>query len=96
MRLNRLGPNHCHADSDDYSPGSTFVGGDDGGDRVYNHFHSFGNGIDNTSSFNVSIEWSDVEAIIRTFFEKGHPEAVRLERARELALAVAGVAQNSN
>jgi hypothetical protein len=99
MRLKRIGDADGRdewADSINYDSGSTYRGGLDEGKRVYNHFEKFGSGLQNTSLFRVSLEWSDVEAIIRTFAEMGHAEAVRLERARKLAAAVEAVADNSN
>jgi hypothetical protein len=36
----------------------------------------------------VSLDWADVEALVETLAEKGHPSALRLERARKLAAAV--------
>jgi hypothetical protein len=96
MRLNRLGPNSHHADSNSYSDDSPYIGGKDEGERVYNHFKRFGTGTENFNDFNVSLEWSDVEAITRTFFEMGLPEAVRLDRARKLAAAVEEFAKSLN
>ena len=96
MRLNRLGPNAHHADSNDYKPYSVYQGGKDEGERVYNHFLGFGSGTERFPDFNVSLEWSDVEAIIRTFSKMGHLEAARLERARGLAAAVDQFMQSVN
>jgi hypothetical protein len=96
MRLKRLGANYHHADSDSYGSHSAYKGGEDDGERVYNHFRRFGGGTENFNDFNVSLQWSDVEAIVRTFSEMGHPEAVRLERARKLAAAVEEFAKDSN
>jgi hypothetical protein len=36
----------------------------------------------------VSLTWADVEVFIEAFAKKGHPSALRLERARKLAAAV--------
>jgi hypothetical protein len=71
-------------------------GGKDDGERVYNHFLRFGSGTENFSDFNVSLGWSDVEGIIKHFFEMGHSEAVRFDRARKLAAAVEEFAKHSN
>jgi hypothetical protein len=98
MRLKRIGDAAGRdewADSADYRSRSHYRGGLDEGERVYNHFDRFGSGLQNTNLFRVSLEWSDVEAIIRTFAEKGFTEAIRLQRARKLAAAVEEIAQNS-
>jgi hypothetical protein len=68
----------------------------DEGERVYVHFERFGLGTENTNLFRVSLDWSDLEAILRKFSEMGHTEAVRLECARKLASAIEDVAKNSN
>ena len=99
MRLKRIGDTDGRdewADSSEYDSGSPYRGSLDDGKRVYNHFKKFGSGSQNTSLFRVSLEWSDVEAIIRAFAEMGLAEAVRLERAQNLAGAVEAVAKNSN
>ena len=87
MRLKRIGNENHHADSDIYSPHSVFKGGQDDGERVYNCFLRFGSGTENFNDFSVSLQWSDVEAILLIFCEMGQPEAVRSHRARKLAVA---------
>jgi hypothetical protein len=99
MRLKRIGEAAGRdewTDSAEYSAGSPYRGELDAGQRVYNHFRDFGSGLQNKNLFRVSLEWSDVEAIIATFVEMGHPEAARLERAKRLGAAVEQIAQNSN
>jgi hypothetical protein len=99
MRLKRIGGAAGRdewADSINYSSSSPYRGELDEGGRVYNHFEKFGSGPQNTNLFRVSLEWPDVEAIIRTFVEMGHPEAMRLERAMKLTAVVEEIAQNSN
>jgi hypothetical protein len=99
MRLKRIGDAAGRdewSDSADYSSSSPYRGDLDDGQRVYNHFSNFGSGLQNTNLFRVSLEWSDVEAIIAAFVEMGHPKAARLERAKRLSTAVEQIAQNSN
>ena len=43
---------------------------------------------ENANDFRVSLDWSDVEEIVRVFCEMNHPEATRLVRARNLAAAI--------
>jgi hypothetical protein len=95
MRLQRLTSSHWHAhhaDSDRY----TVCGDGDEEKTASILFLKFGAGSERFSDFTVSLEWSDVEAIIRAFSDKGHLEAGRLERARMLAAAVEEIAKNSN
>jgi hypothetical protein len=90
MRLQRLTSSYMHAhhaDSDAY----TVSGDSDEEQTASTHF-----GSERFSDFRVSLEWSDVEALIRAFSEKGHVEAARMERARMLAMAVEEIAKNSN
>jgi hypothetical protein len=99
MRLKRIGhaaAQDHYADSDEYSSRSAYRGGEDGGQRVYNHFLRFGGGSENFNDFRVSLEWSDVEAIIQIFSASGHAEAMRLERARKLGAAVEELVKISN
>jgi hypothetical protein len=74
---------HAHyADSDAYA----VYGNGDEETTASIHFSQFGAGSERFSDFRVSLEWSDVEALIRAFSEKGYLEAARLERARMLAI----------
>jgi hypothetical protein len=96
MRLERLTPpNSTHAyqaDSDRYSVCE--YGDKEPTADVLSL--KFGASSERFSDFEVSLKWSDVEALIRVFSDKGHLEAVRLERARKLATAVEEIAKNSN
>jgi hypothetical protein len=44
----------------------------------------------------LSLSWADVEAAIASFAEKGHPDAVVLERAGQLASAIGDQVKNSD
>jgi hypothetical protein len=71
MRLQRLTSSYMHAhhaDSDAY----TVYGDGDEELTASTHFTHFGAGSERFSDFRVSLEWSDVEALIRAFSEKGH------------------------
>jgi hypothetical protein len=95
MRLQRLTSSYMHAhhaDSDAY----TVSGDSDEEQTASTLFSHFGAGSERFSDFWVSLEWSDIEALIRAFSEKGHLEAARLERARMLAMAVEEIAKNSS
>jgi ABC-type branched-subunit amino acid transport system substrate-binding protein len=48
-------------------------------------FKRFGGGEHRKSDYEVLSTWQDVKAIIAKFSETGHPEAVSLQRALELA-----------
>lgn len=53
-------------------------------------FNRFGGGNYRKSDYEVLSDWEDVEAMIAKFCEAGHPEAIALKKARELARAVKG------
>jgi hypothetical protein len=91
MLLERIGssPKFDHqAKSANYSAHSAFRGARNGGEHVHIHFPRFGTGSENANDFRVSLDWSDVEEIVRVFCEMNHPEATRLVRARKLAAAI--------
>jgi hypothetical protein len=50
-------------------------------------FRSFGRGYERTSDFGVNMRWQDVETAIKSFSEMGHPEAIKLRNALNLASA---------
>lgn len=55
--------------------------------KVQIPFRSFGRGYERTSDFGVNLRWPDVEAAIKAFSEMGHPEAIKLRNALNLANA---------
>jgi hypothetical protein len=55
--------------------------------RVQVSFHEFGRGFERTSTFGVNLRWNDLEAALKAFSEMGHPEAIRLRNALDLANA---------
>jgi hypothetical protein len=55
---------------------------------VVARFDRFGTGTNRKSDYEVLSEWQDVEEMILKFCQAGHPEALRLQAARQLAEAV--------
>lgn len=55
---------------------------------VVARFDRFGGGTHRKSDYEVLSEWQDVEELIAKFCDAGHPEAIFLKTARELAAAV--------
>ena len=55
---------------------------------VVARFDRFGGGINPKSDYEVLSEWQDVEELILKFCQAGHPEALKLQAARQLADAV--------
>lgn len=55
------------------------------------HFDRFGGGDKRRSDYEVLAEWRDVEAMLAKFCELGHPEALALRDARDLAKAAKSV-----
>ena len=56
--------------------------------KVRAQFYSFGRGVERTSDFSVNLRWKDVEAALKSFSEMGHPKAIKLRNALDLANAV--------
>jgi len=50
-----------------------------------------GGGQHRKSDYEVLSEWQDVEDLIAKFCEAGHPEALAVQEARQLAAAVKGI-----
>ncbi|WP_159012676.1 hypothetical protein [Bradyrhizobium sp. S69] len=55
--------------------------------RVQIQFRSFGRGPERRSEFGVNLRWQDVEAVLKSFSDMGHPEAIKLRNALSLANA---------
>lgn len=55
--------------------------------QVRANFLNFGRGYERTSDFGVNLRWPDIEEAIKTFSEMGHPDAIRLRNALNLAKA---------
>lgn len=51
------------------------------------NFLNFGRGYERKSAFGVNLRWQDIEAAIKAFSEMGHPEAIKLRNAVDLAKA---------
>jgi hypothetical protein len=57
-------------------------------------FREFGRGAENFSWLQIIAGWNDVEELIEAFAKQGHPKAVRLQRADQLAAAVEALTNN--
>jgi hypothetical protein len=91
MWLDRVGSNprfDHQVKSTSYSSHSTYRDARNDGEHAHVHFPRFGTGSENTNDFRASLDWSDVEAVIRVFCEMRHPEAARLMRAKTLTAAI--------
>jgi hypothetical protein len=91
MWLERIGstPRFDHqSKSMNYSAHSVYRDARNDGEHIHIHFPRFGIASENANDFRVSLDWSDVEAIIHVFCEMKHPEAARLMRAKMLAAAI--------
>jgi hypothetical protein len=91
MWLERIGSNpkfDCQAKSVSFSSYSTYRDARNDGEHIHVHFPRFGTILENANDFRASLDWSDVEAIVRVFCEMKHPEAARLMRAKTLAAAI--------
>ena len=55
---------------------------------VVARFDRFGKDINPKADYEVLSEWQDVEEMILKFCQAGHPEALKLQAARQLADAV--------
>jgi hypothetical protein len=88
LRLRRISDlmHSHHEDSDVYSHRRGDAEPDNC--RACVDFRRFGAGSENFSWFEVSLGWSDVEALIDAFSLMEHPEAAQLQRARKLAAAL--------
>ena len=99
MRLDRASSNAVHghsAESTKYNPHPFYKIFTKDDDRVYVEFTQFGAGSEKFSDFVVSLNWSDVEGIIQTFADMGGVDAVRLQRAAKLGMAVEEFVKTSN
>jgi len=98
MWLQRIGfdPKFDHqAKSTSYSSHSTYRDARNDGQHVHVHFPRFGTGAEQANDFRISLDWSDVEAMIRVFCEMNHPEAIRLMRAKTLTAAIEDFAKRA-
>ena len=97
MWLERIGSNprfDHQAKSTNYGSHSTYRDARNDGEHIHIHFPHFGPSSESAHDFRVSLDWSDVDAIIRVFCEMKHPEAARLIRARTLAAAIEDFAKD--
>lgn len=97
MWLDRVGssPKFDHqAKSINYNSHSTYRDARNDGEHIHVHFPRFGTSSESANDFRVSLDWSDVEAIIRVFCEMNYPEATRLIRAKTLAAAIEDFAKD--
>jgi hypothetical protein len=64
--------------------------------EIHLDFKQFGAGSENFSWFQIVARWHDVEVLIDAFATLGHPAAVRLHRAEQLATAVESLTKISD
>jgi hypothetical protein len=50
---------------------------------------------DQGSDFRITVDWTDVEALIRLFADASHPDAARLVRSQRIASAIADFVSSS-
>ncbi|MGD0764377.1 MAG: hypothetical protein ABR929_14545 [Roseiarcus sp.] len=81
--------------SSEFSGASGYRGADGSAELVHAHFE-FDDYQGDPPHARVSLSWEDVEAIIAAFAKRGHPGALRLQRAEALAAAVGDLINNSN
>ena len=97
MWLERISSNprfDHQAKSTSYSSHSSYRDGRNDGEHIHIHFPRFGTDSEKTNDFRISLDWSDVEAIIGVFCEMNYPEATRLIRAKTLAAAIEDFAKD--
>jgi hypothetical protein len=85
MRLSRVGETIPYEDSDEYeTEGLEIHGPNPNTWMAIVMFYRFGDAPELRPTFEVGLQWSDVEKAIQKFDEMGHPGARRLQRDREL------------
>ena len=87
MELVRFGQSYTIKAQDDFH---TVDSTEPASKRVQVHFHHFGRGHDRRSVFGVNLRWQDLEAVLKAFSDMGHPRAIKLRNALDLANAVEG------
>jgi hypothetical protein len=85
LLLERFGNSGCSA-SESYHMAPS-VSEDPADWSVAAIYNDFGLGSERHSDFAVSVKWSDLEALLRSFAEAGHPGALRIQKAMKLAVA---------
>jgi hypothetical protein len=68
------------------------VSGDRG--EAYLDFRDYGQGDERTSYLQIVAQWEDVQGLIESFAKASHPQAMRLQRAHQLAAAVEAIAKS--
>ena len=86
MQLRRTGRNGCTFSHDD-----TSIFDADENARIGFRFLSFGKGTSNTSALWAEMQWSDIKIVIEEFGKLGHPEALQLQHALNLAQSVKNI-----
>ena len=87
MWLDRVGssPKFDHqAKSINYNSHSTYRDARNDGEHIHVHFPRFGTSSESANDFRVSLDWSDVEAIIRIFCEMNYPEAISADTRKNV------------
>jgi hypothetical protein len=74
---------------------SSYRGAKNDADCIHSHF-AFDDYLGEMPHARVSIKWADIEAMVNAFAIKGHPGALRMQRADQLATKVEELAKHSN
>ena len=77
----------------DYDASSQDFWSDNG--QAYLDFKKF-TARDQGSDFRITVDWADVEALIRLFADANHADAARLVQAQRIASAIADFVKSSN
>ena len=88
MLLRRKSASYLHAHEEESSEFKPRSGDDVAEGEIHLDFKEFGAGSERFGWFQIVASWPDVEALIDAFAKLGHPAAVRLHRAEQLATAV--------
>jgi hypothetical protein len=84
VELVRFGQNYKTKSQDDiYNIDNT----EPASKRIQIQFHNFGRGPERRSEFGVNLRWPDVELALKCFSDMGHPKAIKLRNALNLANA---------
>jgi hypothetical protein len=62
--------------------------------EAYVDFRDYGQGDERTSYLQIVTQWEDVQGLIESFAKAGHPQAVRLQLAHQLAAAVEAITKS--
>lgn len=96
MLLRRKSASYLHAHEEESSEFYPRRSDDVTQSEIHLDFREFGAGSERFGWFQIVARWRDVEALIDAFAKLGHPAAVRLQRAQQLATAVESLTKTQN